>query len=125
MSGPDNYDFSGTRNIAITKEDDVGWEERSSRGDVPDAEKADSPTGTENVSFDDKVNADGGRKDSEKDKVETSVMSAPDADPKQGMVYSDKDPEMRRAMQAVFKRSLVYSAVLTSIVVIIGERTVV
>ena len=54
MSGPDNYDFSGTRNIAITKEDDVDWEERSSRGDVPDAEKADSPTGTENVSFDDK-----------------------------------------------------------------------
>ncbi|VDB88654.1 unnamed protein product [Peniophora sp. CBMAI 1063] len=122
---PDNYDFQGTRNIAITKEDDgAEWESqsRSSRGDpeAQDAEKATSPTESEKVSLDDRESADRGRKGDDKEKVQTTVVPAPpDADPKQGMVYSDKDPEMRRAMEAVFKRSLVYSAILTSIVVII------
>ncbi|KZV72202.1 Na+/solute symporter [Peniophora sp. CONT] len=106
MIRPDNYDFQGTRNIAITKEDEYVSEDTSSRGEY-DAEKASSPIGTDKASLD------------SKDKVETSVTPAPDRDVDSPAVYSDKDPEMRRKMEAVFKRSLVYSAILTSIVVII------
>jgi hypothetical protein len=57
--------------------------------------------------------------DEKKDRAQASIVEVKSTGEK---VYSDKDPSMRKELEAVFKRSLIYSATLTSIVVIIGMR---
>ncbi|KAI0028934.1 Sodium:solute symporter family-domain-containing protein [Vararia minispora EC-137] len=93
LISPDNYDFRGTRNIEIAKDDeDIFSQVRE------DPERASSP--------DEKKSVDG---------VDTQVIEVK-------QVYSDKDPAMRQQMETAFKRSLIYSTVLTTIVVIIGKH---
>ncbi|KAI0321050.1 Na+/solute symporter [Amylostereum chailletii] len=99
---PGNYDFSGTRNIAMDNED------RAAQNALPYESKPDD------------VERSNGLDEKEKDNApDATVTEVSSAESVINPVYSDKDPVMRQQMQRVFKRALWASITLTAIIMII------